>query len=490
MEVLNALNDVRHRLGTSGPVPGTVRGEMDEVLRKLVSLAEQGGAGEAAQAVLTQVPMEAEFEGGEGDLSPLSSSLLASLQIGRWEFLSDLAKEEAVAELILSLQDPSFEETFEQFWERIWKQTESDKEESKALALRHLNRVNWGWVPRHLQLQGIRDLRAFLLERPTAMTYPIALTLVQAWMPQEIEHPDWTEFLEMTKVLKDAAVRTPPLFEHQHMAARAALETIFSQPVLERFLQVHAAGEKEKVLKVLPLLGPLASDLLLERAFTAPADSPLWLEAVELLNGMESKGVKVFEEWLEEKGGAGNLGRFLDIFKKVPLPAALADYFEKRWSSFDPEAQRKVLEVAETWKRTDFRPLILELLKKPEGPLGTRAVQVLGKVGLEGDSRYILEAIQHHPGTSFWIAACQALGDLADPPALETLLEWAGPYKLLENRKNRPLEVRRAALEALGHYRSVAAREFLVGLQKEGEKDVKQAVDQALRSVTEKLAKA
>jgi hypothetical protein len=326
--------------------------------------------------------------------------------------------------------------------------------------------------------------------KATVLTYPIALTLAQDWMPQEVEHPDWTEFLEMTRVLKEAAIRNPPLFDRQHMAARAALETIFSQPILERFLHAHAAGDKEKVLKVLQMLGTLASDLLLERTFTASEDSPLWLEAVELLNGMESKGVKVFEEWIEEKGGHGNLGRFLDIFKKVPLPGTLADYFEKHWTSLDLEVQGKFLDVAETWKRSDLRPLLLGLLKKPEGPLASRAVQVLGKVGLDGDSRVILEAVQHYPNASFWITACHALGNLSDPLAVGDLLEWAAPYKLLENRKNRPLDVRRAAVEALGHFPSAEVRDFLLGLRKEGEKEVQKEVDLALRSLTEKPAKS
>ncbi|HVZ79499.1 MAG TPA: HEAT repeat domain-containing protein [bacterium] len=492
LEVLNALNDVRQRLGSPGSAKaiGAVRMEMDEVLKKLVSLAERQGAGSAAQAVLAQ------GTAGPGEdleiadaLPPGTASLLANMQVGRWGFLSDPSQEQGVADLLTDIQDPSQEEVFEQFWERVWGLTVSGDVAVTALALRHLNRVNWLIVPRHLQLEGMRRLRQILTDRVHASTYPIALTLAQDWMPQEIEYPDWTEFLEMTRVLKEAAIRKPPLFEHQNMAARAALETIFSQPVLERFLKAHAAGDKEKVLKVLQLLGTLASDLLLERAFTAPEDSPLWMEAVELLNGMESKGAKVFEEWLEDKGGQGDLGRFLDIFKKVPMPATLADHFEKHWSSFDPEVQLKVLDLAETWKKTDLRPLLLDLLKKPEGPLSLRAVQVLGKVGLDGDSRVLMEAARRHPTPAFWTAVCQALGNLADPASLDTLLEWAASYKLLENRKNRPLEVRRAALEALGRYRSRVAKNFLEDLKKEGEKDVKQAVDQALRSVTEKLSK-
>jgi hypothetical protein len=496
LEVLNALNDVRHRLGSSASTDslGEVRIGMDEVLKKMVFLAEKGGAAGAAEALLAQGSPGKETDDDEEQLTLGVASLLANMQIGRWEFLSDASKEEEVAELTIALQVPSQQEDFEQFWEKAWVLIASSKDETVGLALRHLNRVNWNLVPRHLQLQGIRDLRQFISEKASPFTYPIALTLAQAWMPQEVEHPDWTEFIEMTRVLKTAAETKAPRFEKQDLAARAALETIFCQPILERFLQAHGGAEKDQVVRVLQLLGPLASDLLLTRAFTAPEESVLWLQAVELLQGMESKGTKVFEDWFREHGDPENLGKFLDIFKKVPLPGPLADHLEKNWKKFDLENQRKFLEIGRIWKRSDFRPLLLELLKKADGPLGLKALEVLAEVGLEGDSRQVLEAVRSYPlhgagREGFWVAACRALGKMADPLSIESLVEWAEKYKLLENKKTRPLVIRKAAIGALGHFRSNVVKNYLFELQKEGEKELREEVEHALRSVNERLAR-
>ncbi len=68
---------------------------------------------------------------------------------------------------------------------------------------------------------------------------------------------------------------------------------------------------------------------------------------------------------------------------------------------------------------------------------------------------------------------CEAMGALADATSAPTLMEWADKYKMMENKKNRPLEIRRASLEALGHFRSKVVADFLAGLQKDVEKELR-----------------
>jgi hypothetical protein len=246
-------------------------------------------------------------------------------------------------------------------------------------------------------------------------------------------------------------------------------------------------------MKLLFLLGPLGSEFLLEKTQTAEPESPEWKGAVDLLGGMEAGGRSVFEPWIMERGAQADLGRFLEIFTRVPLPGHLADYFDKHWASLAAEVQAKILEVAERWKRTDFRPLLLGLLKHPDRPIAARALRVLAKVGLEGDSRAILGAVKIYPEKSggrdhFWAAACQALGEMGDPLAIDSLMEWADKYKFLQSKKERSLEIRRAAIEGLGHFRSNAARAFLASLQKDAEKELKAPLERALKSIDEKLS--
>ncbi|HUO58430.1 MAG TPA: HEAT repeat domain-containing protein [bacterium] len=490
MEIMAGLSGLRQSLANMKDPAQFKNAQigMDDVLKKLVLLAESQGV---PAAELEKASVEGSGEKQQALFE--TDNVLADLKAGKWNCLKDSALERAVDDRLTTLQAPEEAEVFEPLWEALWNQVLSGAGEARVLGLRHLNRLHWHLVPRHLQLDGLRNLKKFLVDFPEPSTYPIALTLAQDWLPQEVDHPDWEEFLEITWVLKQAAEKSPPLFDRQDLAAKAALGTIFCEPVLDRVLAGHLQGERDKVMRLLSLLGPLASELLFEKVQVAVPESPEWGAAVDLLSGMEAGGVKVFEPWVREKGEKLNLVRFLEIFKRAPLPGHLADYFEKHWTSFAPEVQGKVLEVAELWKRVDFRHLLLGLLKKPETPIAVGALKVLAKVGLEGDSREIVAAVKNYPSQAsgrerFWAAACQALGELGDPLAIDPLMEWADKYKFLEHKKERGLEVRRAAIEALGHFRSNTVKTFLSSLQKEGEKELKTAVEKSIKSVDEKLA--
>ena len=489
LEVMGGLMSLKQSLASLKD-PGQIKNaqiSMDEVLKKLVLLAEsQGMEKEAAQFTL---------EAGEnqGFLFE-TNSVLADLKAGKWEILSDPSLEQKVDETFSVLQEPQEAEHFAPFWEAVWKQVLSGSLEEQVLGLRHMNRLRWNKISRPLQLGALRNMEKFLVDCPHPSTYPIALTLVQDWLPQEVDHPDWDEFLEITRVLKQAAEKQPPLFEKQNLAAQAALETVFCGPVLERFLAVHSRLAKDKVMKLLALIGPLASEFLFDKTQNSASGGPEWMGAVDLLSGMEAGGRKVFEPWLRGKGESADLGKFLEIFKRVPLPAHLADYFEKHWASLAPEVQMKVLEVAEAWKRTDFRPLLITLLNVPDRPAAPKALRVLAKVGLEGDSRVIVAAVKNYPEKSagkdrFWAAACLALGELGDALAIDPLMEWADKYKFLQSKKERSLEVRRAAIEGLGYFRSNAVRTFLASLQKDVEKELKASVERSLKSIDEKLSR-
>ncbi len=490
LEVMGGLVSLKQSLASLKD-PGQIKNaqiSMDEVLKKLVLLAESQGVGAEAATALGAASSES-----QGSLFE-ANSVLGDLRAGKFECLWDPSLERQVDETFSILQEPQEADGFEAFWEEVWKKVLAGNLQEQTLALRHLNRLRWKQITRPLQLEALRNMEKFLVECPHPATYPIALTLVQDWLPQEVDHPDWGEFLETTRVLQQAAGQKPQLFEKQNLAAQAALETVFCWPVLERILAVHTKLAKDKVMSLLSLLGPLASEFLLEKTQRAAAESPEWKAAVDLLSGMEAGGKAVFEPWIREKGEGADLGRFLEIFKRVPLPGHLADYFEKHWGTLAAENQAKILEVAEMWKRADFRPMLLRLMDHPDRPIAAKALQVLAKVGLEGDSRAIVAAVKNYPEKSggrdrFWAAACLALGELGDPLGMDPLMEWADKYKFLQSKKERSLEVRRAAIEGLGYFRSNLVKTFLASLQKDAEKELKAALERSLKSIDEKLSR-
>src|SRR5580698_6184018 len=150
----------------------------------------------------------------------------------------------------------------------------------------------------------------------------------------------------------------------------------------------------------------------------------------------------------------------------------------------------KTPDIAGQWKKPGFRPVVIRLLDRPDTPAATQALEVLSKIGREGDAKAIAEAVKKYPAganrEAFWVKACQAMGELADLTGAEILMEWADKYKLMENKKNRNLEVRRAALEALGHFRSKTVADFLTGLQKDPEKELRPTIDESLKTSLQK----
>jgi hypothetical protein len=491
-EVLGGFLALKNNLAAAPPAEGSATGKanLEELLRKLVALGE-------AQGVKWE-----EGKGANAGLSPESprvleaNRVLAAVKGGSLDVFWDSEREEMADQCVSRLQDPDQLENFESLWAGLWEKMFSEDEKTQALCLRHLNRLQWNQLPRALQMEGFRNLRRFLSETHRPAVYPIGLTLAQDWIPLELARPDWEELLETVRLLRQLSEKKPPFFERQNLAAKVALETVFCEPILESLLRRYKTKtpDGEGIQKLFVLLGQRAAPLLFEKIEQEAVENPEWKKAAELLNALQAGGQHIYEFWLEWPEKKEHLEKFLEIFRVTALSGEMEDYFERHWTSFHPAAQLKILDIVEHWKSGSFRPFLLRLLEKPDNPVTLRALQVLGKIGLEGDATAILQAVQKYPPhakerEAFWIKACQTLGEMADPSCLETLMEWGDKYKLMENKKNRSQEIRRAALEALGRFPTPQVVEFLTRLQKDGEKELRPVIDQALASAGEKTKK-
>jgi hypothetical protein len=466
----------------------TVQVNLDELLKKLVLLGEgQGlGAGEAGSA------LSAEFSEQQPALFEIDP-VFEKLQSGQWEVLSDASLEGPVGDALLRLQAVSHAEVFQAVWEGLWKNIFSGDEKSQSLGLRHLNRLQWDRMPRPLQLAGFQNLRHFLAAEPSASGYFVCLSLVQNWLPLELATPSWEEVAAMTQALGVLAKRHPPAFERQDEAARATLSSVFYPPALESLYRVEAAQEPEQGLKtrLFSTLSSLTAPFLMEKLQRQSPDSDDWRKAVDLLSRMEAAGIPVYERWISRHESPEEWGAFLGMFDRVNFSPALADYLEKNWNSFALENKLKIIDLVGRWKRTDFHPLVLELLHGISPQLALAALKVIAKLGMEGDSRKVIFELKNYAvdspaRESFWLEACKTLGGLAEPYALSDLMEWAGKYKFLENKKERGSSIRLAALEALSQFKSERVAAFLSKLQEE-EKEMRPAVQAALEKVRKRI---
>jgi hypothetical protein len=472
---------------------GDMQVNMDELLRKLVVLGENHGLRmEERDGEATVVDTWAEQQEALFEVDPVMNAM----DSGKVEIFWDPAFEDPAAKKLPQVQNPEKIDLFESLWEGLWRQIMTGEEKVQAVSLRQLNRLQWNEIPRPLQLEGFRNLRRFLAEPRHTANFPLGMALVQNWLPMELTLPNQEELIEMVLLIKQLSEMSPPLFDKQNLLARVALESVFSQQELEALYSKCSPenGEKNNYLKLFSILAPWVGPFLWEKTEKAPVDSAEWNKAVEMLEALETMGAGVLEGLLREKVSQEQMGKWALIFKKILPPESFCAHCEKNWHSFAPELQEKLMEMMETFPRKSFRPLLVGLLEVPDQPMALRALALLPDVGRQGDARDIISAMKKYkPHSAGWdqftIKACHILGKMTDPYSINFLFELAEHYKFLEGHKDRPLEFRRAAIEALGNYHSQSVKNYLTALQKGLEKELKPGLEQSLKSVEENLRK-
>jgi hypothetical protein len=466
----------------------SVQMNLEELLKKLVLIGEgQGlGGGEIADTIAS------ESFGEQTSLFEIDP-VLNQLQSGQLDVLADPGSEGSVGNALSRLQTASDGEAFLAVWRALWKNVFSGDEKIQSLQMRHFNRLQWEKMPRPVQLEGFQNLRHFLAGDPKPSAYFVALSLTQNWLPLELPNPSWAEVVAMTESLGILAKRNPPVFERQEEAARSTLSSIFYPPALESLYQAPTASsaEESQKIRLFYTLSSLTAPFLMDKVQRHPADSPEWGKAVDLLNRVELAGIPVYERWISRHESPEEWAQFLGMFERVNFSPGLADYLEKNWNAFSLDVRLKLLSLVGRWKRTDFHPLALELLHGISPELALAALRILPQMQMEGDSRRVIFELKNYAVDSpsreaFWVEACKTLGGLAEPYALSDLMEWAGKYKFLENKKERSSAVRLAALEALGQYKSERVVIFLSKLLEE-EKEMKPAVQKVLELVQKRI---
>ena len=470
----------------------SVQLSMEDLLKRLVLLGENQGFGSGSGY-------------GEGEAAADAANerftlfetdpVLSVLDGGDLSQLSSAAKEGAVAQRIPRLQEAGEEERFGKLWEGLWSTALGEPGEQRTVSLKHLHRLEWGKIPRPFQKAGLQKLRELFATGQTAESFPLVMSLYQDWVSRELTGPDWPELILGASALKGIAFREEQEFEKQSAQAKSALESVFSGNALEQLdaLDVtpgEEAGTREKLFMLLDFLtGPF----FIQKAMDGAPDSPDSQRAFNWLDRFQTLRAPVLERWFQSGAPPDRMRLFLGLFKKIPPTPALFDLFAKNWGTLTMDQKLQVFEIVERWRWTAFRPQVIEWIGAGNKDLSIPALRTLAKIALEGDSLPIVEAVKaygpENPGREeFWIEVCRVLGEMAEAYTINILVEWAAGYKFLEKKSERPMAVREAAVEALGHFRSQYVQKFLLKLEKEAEKELKPIVERALKSVDEKLA--
>lgn len=383
-------------------------------------------------------------------------------------------------------------------WVVIWNGVFSGAESIQTLCLRHLSRLDWEKLPKPLQAEGFTHLENFLKAHWAESLRLEALDRLDAWLRSDKEAGRWDALLPRTVVIKGlvADPSTPGVLKTR---ALTFLKSLFPRQALESNYRLLGTPGDEKACAYLRAAGPLATTFLREHLSVL---DPTKIDAEEagrlavLAKELEAVGERPLERIMDRLPGERGARILLALSRFNPFPKELVEPFRLQVAQSSPELRGMVLDFLEANPRKDLHGWAVELLADNDLGVVRRALHLLGRMQIDGASRHVVGMLESREfprkdqKDEFWVEACQVLGDMSDPMAIKPLMEWAQAYGLLEKRKEKTLLVRRAAIQALGRFRSHQVKNFLEKLINEGDAAVIDVASEAHEKVVARLEQA
>jgi hypothetical protein len=256
-----------------------------------------------------------------------------------------------------------------------------------------------------------------------------------------------------------------------------------------------SADDARGAVETWSALGPLAAAFLVGKVLGAGGKDPAGAQALWILERLEFSGQEMLAGWLGEGDPTPRLGAFLGIFDRMIMTAGAARALRDIWPRMGAGERTACLEAAAHWKRREFREPVLRILEG--GPL-EEVYRVLGlfpEIAQEGDAREVLRLLETRESASkteqerLAEEVCRCLGRMADPLAIPVLEEWIHPKGFMDRLKHKSTPaLQRAALRALGQYRSHQVRTFLEKAASHLDADLRAEATAAMKSVSERLS--
>lgn len=380
-------------------------------------------------------------------------------------------------------------------WVVLWNGVFSGSESIQALCLRHLSRLNWTRLPRPLQVEGFSYLDNFLKAHWSESLRLSALDRLDAWLRLERNAGHWETLLSRSESFR-TLVADPSTPATLKTKAKTYLKSLFPHDALESNYQKLGSSGDEQSRLIFRSAGPLATAFLREHLVVL---DPASIDEIEtkrlalLVHELEGVGEKPLERLLDRLPGERGARVLFALAQHSPFPPSLVEPLRAQLAQYSIDVRRQALTLAETSDLKDLQGWAIELLGDADLDIVRRALKLLTSSKMEGVSRLVVAMLETREfptkdaRDSFWIDACQALGDIGDTRAIKPLTDWAQSYSALEKRKEKPVLVRRAAIQALGRFQRDYVKTFLEKLINEGDPAIIDAASEAHEQVTAKL---
>ncbi|MCZ6484624.1 MAG: HEAT repeat domain-containing protein, partial [Acidobacteria bacterium] len=244
-----------------------------------------------------------------------------------------------------------------------------------------------------------------------------------------------------------------------------------TQDLLREDLKSQESTRMQEATQLLGGLGPIALPLLIE--IVKKEDDPRLRQiACQLLSELGPEASKLLKRELVLEGFAEQRVRILEVIDNVTrdLRKELAFSLEDE----SPRVRRAAFRLVERLNDERLTPLLFNHANHQDATIAVAAIKSLGEIKPAGAVDVLVPLLEFAKGTERVIAACRALGQIADPASIEPLakiISTGGFFSL--QRKRSPL-VRATAAFALAQISDPRVVKFLARHMEDSDSRIRQ----------------
>ena len=260
------------------------------------------------------------------------------------------------------------------------------------------------------------------------------------------------DYTQATRIFTHLGQRQRKQREKQDQEA-GSQEWVFLQgldPKTRRLLLEDLKSQEptrvEETRQLLSCLGPVALPLLME-VIKEEDNVGLRQIASRLLGRLGQEAATLLKRELVLEGIAEQRVRILEAIGEITrdLKTELGYALEEE----SPKVRRAAFHLLENFHDEHLISLLFDYVKHPDSTVAVAAVRSLGRIKPAGAVEMLVSLIDSASEKEHVMAACQALGKIADPAGIEPLAQLIAPRGLFSRHRSKSPLVRAAAASAL-----------------------------------------
>jgi len=251
------------------------------------------------------------------------------------------------------------------------------------------------------------------------------------------------------------------------------------QKILIADLSSEDPSRHRQAVLLIGSLGRVTIPLLLE-AIKKADDLRTRTVAAQLLAKMGEEAAHGLKRELVLGGAAEERSRILDVIEVVTrdLRTELAYALGEE----NPKVRQAAFRLLERLSDSQSVELLLEYARGDDARLAMEAMECLGKLKPSAAVEVLVSILRSSKKTDRLVACCRALGQIADPAAIEPLVRILTDQGFFSRLKKGWSEVRAMAAYALGQISNPRATEVLISLENDHDPRVQEVAKKCLKT--------